>query len=282
MELKNSMIELLSSTDYMIIKNKPTQEVEYTTDNMNWIRKKLNFAGFDSEFAPYIFIVISIITGVFMGGFIFVLVDSVIAFALSLMMFSFFPTFIIVKIGVKREEEFNLFLKEMIDKITSMMKSGVGFDTAMKKAILTTHSQLTKNIFNIYLSGKDLIGEDKAFEKMFQMINSRELRIFYLTISIGRSSGGKFSNTLEKLRKTLHQQGEIKQQVISSTKEITIGSYMIIAIVVLIFVLMNHSLEGILYKHFFGTQIGKIQFFFIIIWVCFGLFINNLLTKIKT
>jgi tight adherence protein B len=33
--------------------------------------------------------------------------------------------------------------------------------------------------------------------------------------------------------------------------------------------------------HFFGSTEGKIQMFFIALWVGFGLFVNNLLTKVK-
>ncbi len=130
------------------------------------------------------------------------------------------------------------------------MKSGVGFDQALKKSVLTSKSKLTKDTFNIYLIEKDIIGEDKAFLKMFNIVESKELRIFYLTISIGRQSGGKFSNTLEKLRKTLHDQGEIKQEITASTKEVKVGSYLIIAIVIFIYQMMDSSMDGVLDEHF--------------------------------
>ncbi len=116
---------------------------------------------------------------------------------------------------------------------------------------------------------------------MFNIVESKELRIFYLTISIGRQSGGKFSNTLEKLRKTLHDQGEIKQEITASTKEVKVGSYLIIAIVIFIYQMMDSSMDGVLDEHFFGTSEGQIQMFFISVWVAFGIFINNLLTKVK-
>jgi tight adherence protein B len=161
------------------------------------------------------------------------------------------------------------------------MKSGVGFEQALKKAVATSRSKLTKETFEIYLNEKDIIGEDKAFQKMFTVVESKELRIFYLTISIGRQSGGKFSNTLEKLRKALHAQGEIKQEIVSSTKEIKVGSYMIIGLVLFIYKMLNSSLDGVLDEHFFGSSEGQIQMFFIICWVVFGLFVNSMLSKIK-
>lgn len=185
------------------------------------------------------------------------------------------------KIISNRQEEFNYGLKVIIDKVTSMMKSGVGFEQSLTKAVMTSKSKFTKDTFNIYLMEKDIIGENKAFEKMFKLVESKELRIFYLTISIGRQSGGKFSNTLEKLRKTLHDQGEIKQEITSSTKEIKVGSYMIIGLVIFTYEMMDSSLNGVLDRHFFGSNEGQIQMFFIAVWVAFGLFVNNLLTKVK-
>jgi tight adherence protein B len=113
------------------------------------------------------------------------------------------------------------------------------------------------------------------------MVESKELRIFYLTISIGKQSGGKFSNTLVKLRKTLHDQGEIKQEITASTKEVKVGSYMIVGLVIFIYKMMDSSMDGVLDEHFFGTSQGQVQMFFIIIWVSFGIFINSMITKIK-
>lgn len=276
---QNKMIDILKNTNNKILNT--SKKTAIASHDKNWLAKKLNFAGFENDNAMSIFIVISLTTGVVIGFFIVTIIKSPLAFIASVLIFSLFPYIILVKIIRKREEEFNLFLKEIIDKVTNMMKSGVGFEQGLKKSILTTHSDFTKKVFSIYLNEKDIIGEDKAFEKMFTMVDSKELRIFYLTVSIGRQSGGKFSNTLEKLRKTLHDQGEIKDQITSSTREIKIGSYMIIILVIFIYIMMNSTLNGILNEHFFDSSEGRLQMFFLLVWVSFGLFINNLLTKIK-
>lgn len=247
----------------------------------NWLGKKLSYAGFTSPMAEITFILISLAFGFLAGTFINFAITNAVVFIVSLILFSFFPLLIVKKITDNRLEEFNFGLKVIIDKVTSMMKSGVGFEQALKKSVITSKSKLTRDTFNIYLMEKDIIGEDKSFEKMFKLVESKELRIFYLTISIGRQSGGKFSNTLEKLRKTLHDQGEIKQEITASTKEIKVGSYMIIALVIFIYEMMDSSMDGVLDKHFFGTSEGQIQMFFIIVWVGFGLFVNSLLSKVK-
>jgi tight adherence protein B len=272
------IINTLSSNHSKIL-DKNKMEAVNTKDT--WLSKKLKFAGFSHKSSSYVFIFISITFGLLVSFFVFFVTQSSIIFVGTFLIFSLFPYLFLLKLIKTRQEEFNFSLKEIIDKVTSMMRSGVGFEQALKKSIITCKSKLTQEVFNIYVNEKSIIGEDKCFEKMFDIIESKELRIFYLTISIGRKSGGKFSNTLDKLRKTLHDQGEIKQEITSSTKEVKIGTYMIIALIFFTYFMMNSALENALNAHFFGSDIGKLQMFFIIVWVAFGIFVNSLLTKIK-
>jgi tight adherence protein B len=272
------MIKMLSDSSGSIL---DTKKSVISIEETSTIKKKLNFGGFLSNYAESLFYFISITFGILVGFFIYMVMLSPIAFLISTLLFSLFPYMILEKIISNRQEEFNFGLRGIIDKVTSMMRSGVGFEQAFKKAILTTKSEFTQSIFNIYIKEKDIIGEDKAFEKMFKLVESKELRIFYLVISIGRESGGKFSNTLDTLRKTLQDQGTIRQEIVSSTKEIKIGTYMIIGLTVGIYIMMNNVFKGALNEHFFGSSEGKLQMFFIIIWVSFGIFVNNMMTKIK-
>jgi len=279
LKLKRVIINTLSSTNSRIIDKNKVEHV--SSKDSSWLTKKLKYAGFSMKGAEFAFILISIVFGILVSFFIYFIAQSKVIFIFTCLIFSLFPYLFLVKLIKTREEEFNTNLKAMIDKITSMMKSGVGFEQALKKSILTCKSKLTQDVFNIYINEKAIIGEDKCFEKMFDIIESKELRIFYLTISIGRKSGGKFSNTLDTLRKTLQDQGEIKQEITSSTKEIRVGTYMIIGLIVFTYIMMNNALNNSLNAHFFGSDVGKIQMFFISLWVAFGIFINNLLTKIK-
>ncbi len=276
---KRVMIDILSDSSGHILDKKKRETSTPQKDSM--VSKKLKYGGFNQSFAEYIFIFISIAFGVMVGFFMFIVMNSPVVFIIATLVFAFFPLLILNKIIGNRQEEFNFGLKGVIDKVTSMMKSGVGFEQAFKKSIITSKSKFTQEVLGIYIKEKDIIGEDKSFEKMFTLVESKELRIFYLVISIGRQSGGKFSNTLEILRKTLQDQGTIKQEITSSTKEIKIGTYMIIALTVGIFMMIDGVFDGGLTEHFFGSDDGKLQMFFIVIWVAFGIFVNNMMTKIK-
>ncbi|MDZ7818428.1 MAG: hypothetical protein U5K55_07355 [Aliarcobacter sp.] len=199
LKLKRVIINTLSSTNSKIIDKNRTEHV--SLKNSSWLTKKLKYAGFNMKGAEFSFILISIIFAFLVSFFIYFIAQSKVIFIFTCLIFSLFPYLFLVKLIKTREEEFNTNLKGMIDKVTSMMKSGVGFEQALKKSIFTCKSKLTQDVFNIYINEKAIIGEDKCFEKMFDIIESKELRIFYLTISIGRKSGGKFSNTLENTQK---------------------------------------------------------------------------------
>lgn len=275
------IIHTLVNTDAKII-DKSNKHNDVYNDNSNFLKKKLQYAGLGShEYAVQIYIFVSIGFSLLISVFSFFIIGSTIITAFIFIIFLFIPYLFLVKLIKIREEDFNFSLKEIIDKVTSMMRSGVGFEQALKKSVVTCKSTFTRSVFNIYVNEKSMIGEDKCFEKMFKLVESKELRIFYLTISIGRKSGGKFSNTLDKLRKTLQDQGEIKQEITASTREIKVGTYMIIGLIIFTYIMMNNAVNNSLNAHFFGSDLGKVQMFFIILWVALGLFINSLLTKVK-
>jgi len=277
---KNRIISiLLEDTNKILEENKKKEQL--SKKDGSFLRNKLAFAGFKQRFAEVYFIFISLAFGILLSLFISFLVSSKVILGSLFVIASFVPFLVLKKIIGNRKEEFNVGLKIIIDKVTSMMKSGVGFEQSLKKSVITSKSKFTREVFNIYINEKDIIGEEKCFKKMFDIVESKELRIFYLVISIGKQSGGKFSNTLETLRKTLHDQEEIKQQILSSTQEIRIGSYMIIALVIFLYFMLNQSLDDVLNEHFFESNEGNIQMFFIIVWIAFGLFINKVMAKVK-
>ncbi|WP_164968806.1 type II secretion system F family protein [Malaciobacter mytili] len=272
---KKFLINILKNDTTMILSN------NIIKDKTSWLKTQLNHAGIIHLYSELYFILV-----IFSFSFICTLLLSIVIKSIIILSLNFFlllgiPFIILKAIISKRKEEFNKELKLVIEKLTSMMKSGAGFEHSLQKAILASKSKLILNTFNIYLKEKNITGEEKCFQKMFEIIDSKEFRIFYLVISIGKQSGGKFSNTLERLTQTLKDQEEIKQQIISSTQEIKIGTYMIIVLIILIYLMLNESLNGKLNEHFLYTEEGSIQLFLIIIWILVGLFLNNLISRIK-
>ncbi len=273
---KNSLINILKNDTSMILANSTIIE-----NKNSWLKIQLNYAGIIHQYSEIYFLLAIISFSFLFTLFLSLILKSTIILSLTFILLLGIPFIVLKTLIDKRKKEFNKELKLVIEKLTSMMKSGAGFEHSLQKAILASKSKLIKNTFNIYLKEKNIIGEEKCFQKMFEIIDSKELRIFYLVISIGKQSGGKFSNTLERLKQILNDQEEIKQQIDSSTQEIKIGTYMIIVLIILIYLMLNKTLNGKINEHFLYSEEGNIQLFLIILWVSMGLFINNLISRIK-
>jgi len=270
---RKKIIKVLKNDKINIIKE------DIKEDKNDFLENLISKTGLklDKSFFILISIIFSITTFIFLN---FLTKSIIISLMLSL--FSLLtPLLILNFLKNKRSNNFNIGLKLIINKTTSMLKSGVGFEEAFKKSILTTRDKTTRDIFMIYVNEKEIIGEDRAFEKMFEKIESKELQIFYLVVKIGRESGGKFSNTLEALSLSLENQENIKRDIVASTKETKIGTAIILLITVALFFAFDSVFDGKIQEYFFTTDNGKVQFFLILVWVFIGLAINQFLSKIK-
>ncbi len=257
------------------------KKLETFSEEYGFLQKKLLYAGFDSKFSQELFLVASVASGLIFGLLLVFVVENILVWLIMFSIGFCLPYYVLLILVDKRRDEFNDNLAEIIDKITSLMKSGIGFDQSLKKAVDGCKSDFSKSIFEIYLRDKDILGEDKAFLKLLPLVESKELRIFYLTISVGRQSGGKFSEMFEKLRTSISDQKELNQELIVATREVRVGIYFLLLLIVFVYFMLNQGLNGILNEHFFDTQSGRTQMFFILLWVCVGMFVNSRLVKIR-
>ena len=239
----------------------------------------LKLAGLE-KLGSFAFIAI-LLTSMTIGAlFVYNVFDNLLAIAIGFGLGLYIPYFIVKTLISKRKNEFNFALSDAISILVRMMRNGVGFEQAFKRAISLSQSNVFKYLFNKYMKEKDLIGDERAFEIMFTSLQSAELRIFALSISIGKSSGGKFSNTLDKLEDSIKQRISLQKKITVATQEAKVGSYMIVGILILLFVMMNSNFNGALVNYFFGTEGGKFQMMIVMLWVGLGLFINSVLTKL--
>jgi len=267
---------LYEKKDSVIEKKKESKSSEQYFER---IESFLRFAGLEKVGSlPFIGVVLAS-----MGigsSLIYNIFDNIFAIGIGVALGLYVPYFIVQMLASKRKNEFNFALSDAISILVRMMRNGVGFEQAFKRAISLSQSTIFQSLFNKYMKEKDLIGDERAFETMFKSVKSAEIRIFALSISIGKSSGGKFSNTLEKLEESIKQRISLQKKVTVATQEAKVGSYMIVGILVLLFFMMNNNFNGALVNYFFGTEGGKFQMMMVMLWVGLGLFINSILTKI--
>jgi len=180
-----------------------------------------------------------------------------------------------------RKKRFNKALAVSISVLVKMMKNGIGFEQALSKSISVSSSPLFKEIFDKFFQEKNTIGEVEAFEHINNYVNSKELRIFALAIKIGRASGGQFSNTLEKVEKTIAYREKMQEKVDVVTREGSIGSYVVVFITIFLYFALNGNFDGKLNEYFMESDFGRFQLLGISLWVFLGIMANKFITKVN-
>ena len=189
-------------------------------------------------------------------------------------------TMILQAIIVKRRKEFNKALSTAISVLVKMMKNGIGFEQALTKSITVSSSKMFKEIFNHFFQEKNTIGEMEAFKGLNYYVHSKELLIFALAIKIGRESGGQFSNTLEKVEKTITYRKKMQEKVDVVTREGSVGSYIVVGIAIFLYFSLNGNFDGKLHTYFMESEYGRFQLLGIALWVFIGMIVNKLITRI--
>lgn len=179
-----------------------------------------------------------------------------------------------------RRKEFNRSLSIAISVLVKMMKNGIGFEQALFKSISVSNSKMFKEIFASFFQEKNTIGESAAFEHLSNYVQSKELLVFALAIKIGRESGGQFSNTLEKVEKTISYRKKMQEKVDVVTREGSIGSYIVVGISIFLYFMINQNFDGKIHTYFMESEYGRFQLLGIGLWVFIGMVFNKFLTRI--
>ncbi len=274
--------EMLNEEDEaFILKLSEQQEQKYKSSLEYKIKKMMNHAGIYKFQIPifvssYLFIslTVAILLTAFLGNFIGAVIGMLIG---TYIHYSFFKTMI-----ARRLTEFNRALAVAISVLVKMMRNGVGFEQSIQKAVDVSSSKLFKKVFEKFFQEKNTLGEEKAFENMLDIVDSKELRIFAISVKIGRQSGGRFSQTLEKLEHTIRYRKKMQDKIDVVTREGTVGSYIVAAIAVLLYFMLNFNFDGKLHHYYMQSPYGKYQLLGIAVWIFIGLIVNKSITRIKS
>ncbi len=251
---------------------KHTQSLRYRLDSL------MVLAGF--KFPSYVFVLL-VITFVLVSGSLFSLfLQHWIGYAIGIPFGMIIFSMIIHSIIGKRKKSFNKSLATSISVLVKMMKNGIGFEQALLKAVSVSGSEIFKKQFSNFFQEKNTIGEAEAFENLEKQVNSKELLIFALAIKIGRSSGGQFSNTLEKVEETISYRKKMQEKVDVVTREGSVGSYIVVGIAIFLYFSLNGNFDGRLHEYFMNSEYGRFQLLGIFIWIFIGMLVNTFITKV--
>ncbi len=275
-----SLIKEIISSKYDVT-NDLLSETKEKVENRNILVKIEDLmirAGMD--FSVYIFIIIFIIFVTILGSSFSLFLRHWSGYLIGIPFALFTFNMILQGIITRRRKEFNRLLAVAIAVLVKMMKNGIGFEQALSKSIEVSSSVMFKELFNGFFKEKNAIGEEEAFMHLNKKVHSKELAIFALAIKIGRASGGQFSNTLEKVEKTINYRKKMQEKVDVVTREGSFGSYIVVGIAIFLYFSLNGNFDGKLHTYFMESEWGRFQLLGIALWVFTGMIINKMITKV--
>ena len=245
-------------------------------------KERLSLLIIKSGFAMpnYLFILIFLLFISTAGVLFFLFLHHIIGFVFGAMFGTLIFVMFIQSRILKRKKEFNRALATAISVLVKMMKNGIGFEQGLVKSITVSNSKVLKGMFENFFQEKNTIGEVKAFENLSRLIDSKELLVFALAIKIGRASGGQFSNTLEKVEKTIQYRKKMQDKVDVITREGAVGSYVVVGISIFLYFSLNGNFDGRLHHYFMESEYGRFQLLGIVMWVFIGMVVNKIITRV--
>ncbi|MDK9693754.1 MAG: hypothetical protein OEL19_05870 [Sulfurimonas sp.] len=256
-----------------------TQKRDASKSIKNRIKSVMRLAGF--RFSVWIFFGIYLLLLFLFSSFFVLFLQHYSGVGFGLFFGSLIFYMLVSSIILHRKKSFNSALAIAISVLVKMMKNGVGFEQAIVKAVDVSNSKMFKEIFAQFFKEKNTIGEDEAFANINRFVNSKELLIFALAVKIGRASGGRFSNTLEKVEKTIQYRKKMQQKVDVITREGSIGSYIVALIAVFLYFALDVNFDGKLHDYFMTSKYGRFQLLAIFVWIFLGLVANKFVTRIE-
>ena len=233
------------------------------------------------NFLPCFLNMFTVVLGLAIGVLFYLYLDHWVGYILGMILAILLVYFILETIISHRSKVFNRALAIAISILVKMMKNGVGFEQALIKCIEVSSSKMFQDLFEIYLKEKNTIGEMESFKSMSKHIESKELNIFAMSIKIGKSSGGKFSDTLEKVELTITYRKKLQDKIDVFTREASFGSYIVAAIGVFLYFMLDFNFQGRVHEYFMTSPYGRWQLLGIALWVVIGLVVNKLMTKVE-
>ena len=264
-----------------ILKLNEEQEKKYKNSYEYKIKRIMSHAGIYRYQIPVFigsYLLISLTVAILLTDFIGNAIGALVGMLIGTYLhYSFIKTLI-----NRRLAEFNRALAIAISVLVKMMRNGVGFEQSIQKAVDVSSSNLFKKAFENFFQEKNTFGEEKAFENMLEIVDSKELRIFAISVKIGRQSGGRFSQTLEKLEQTIRYRKKMQDKIDVVTREGTVGSYIVAIIAVVLYFMLNLNFGGKLHSYYMESPYGRYQLLGIALWIFIGLIVNKMITRVKT
>ncbi|QWV99082.1 type II secretion system F family protein [Geomonas nitrogeniifigens] len=255
-DLRTEIIREIPPLDRILAKVPLTRDLD----------KKLDYAGLDVTASRFVMLSAAVTV---IGFICIVLLSKSFLVALAgAVMISLLPfAFLSFKIR-QRLEKFTELFPDALTMISRSLRAGHSFTSAIQlvgEEIQDPVGELFKTAYEQQLLGLRIT---ETLTNLNERIESLDLRFFTTAIAINNDVGGNLSEILENLAKTIRERLKIRRQVRVYTAQGRMTGYVLgvlPAFTFVVFNILNHRYESLLYKETQGQYVLALAVFLQII-----------------
>jgi tight adherence protein B len=248
--------------------------------------KKLDHAGLKISVAKFLLIIVAAVLIGFIGGLYLALLWEMSAIWIVLLVILFtvaitsLPFLYLAILTSKRVEKFTELFPDALTMIARSLRAGHSFTSAIELVgteVSEPVGSLFKTAYDQQLLGLRI---NEALNNMNERIESLDLRFFTTAVAINSEVGGNLAEILDKLAMTIRERLKIRRQVKVYTAQARMSGYILAALPIITFFLIN-----ILHPGYENTLLkedqGKIMLIVAAVLQVVGFFVIRKIINIK-
>jgi tight adherence protein B len=219
------------------------------------------------------FYIASVISGIMIGGIVFVTGSSPLVAGLAAVAGSLgFPRWLLSFLAKRRQKAFLIEFANALDVIVRGVKSGLPLNDCLRIIATETAEPVKSEFIDVVEQQKVGVPLAKTFERMFERMPLQELNFFAIVIAIQQQTGGNLAEALENLSKVLRDRMRLTAKVQAFSAEAKASAAIIGSLPPLVMVtltIMTPDYTSLLWTE----QLGKMMLMGSGVWMLIGILV---------
>jgi tight adherence protein B len=219
------------------------------------------------------FYIASAVSGIVIGGIVFVTGSSPLVSGLSALAGSLgFPRWLLSFLAKRRQKQFLIEFANALDVIVRGVKSGLPLNDCLRIIAEETLEPVKSEFVDVVEQQRVGVPLSKAFERMYERMPLQELNFFSIVIAIQQQTGGNLAEALENLSNVLRDRMRLTAKVQAFSAEAKASAAIIGSLPPLVMVtltIMTPKYTSLLWTE----QLGKMMLMGSGIWMLMGIIV---------
>ncbi|CZQ80884.1 type ii secretion system (t2ss) protein f [Trichococcus palustris] len=229
---------------------------------------------------PIEFIEISIMSGLFLGGVLFLLTDNGLLLALGFILGYRLPETVVESTRKKRAKQLNAQLPQALSLIANGLRAGFSFPQAMAVVSREMEAPIADEFAKVLRDNSYGKNMDEALQELAKRTDDEDLDILITTLLIHLQVGGDLSEILDTISQTIRERVKLKGDIHTLTSQSQMSAVVIgilpVAIAAVIF-MFNPEYIGTLFTEPLGLMMLGVAVGMILV----GAFALTKIVKVK-